>query len=140
MIALNKVSAHEARQLMDVALAEAEKIGKQLVVSVCGPETELLAFLRMDGANQASATIAQNKAYTAAKDRKSTRMLGQYMKEKERQVGFWGDPRITGFGGGLPIVINGQVIGGIGISGLSEAEDERIAAVAIRAVFPQAEL
>ena len=78
---------------------------------------ELISFLRMDGANSASAVIAQNKAYTSARDRKSTMDMGKYMREKTSPPAFWGDKGITGFGGGVPISQNGMVIGGIGVSG-----------------------
>jgi len=88
----------------------------------------------MDEANAASTTISQNKAYTSARDRKSTREMGEYMRTG-RPPAFWGDIRITGFGGGMPIVVDGKVIGGIGISGLSEEEDERIATTAIKFVY-----
>ena len=130
-----KVSASDAFKLLEYAVKEAEKMNSYVAVAVCGPEGELIAFLRMDLASPAASRIARNKAYTAACDRKSTRLLGNYMLEENRPSTFWGDPSITGFGGGLPILKDDGVIGGIGISGLSEAEDERIAAAAIRAVY-----
>jgi glc operon protein GlcG len=57
------------------------------------------------------------------------------MRSENREQGNWTDARITGFGGGLHIVQNGKVIGGIGVSGLSEEEDERIAREAIEYVY-----
>jgi glc operon protein GlcG len=122
--------------MIEVVVKESQKIQKSVVVAVTGPEGELIAFLRMDGANAASGVIAQNKAYSSARDRKSTLEMGMYMREKNTPPAFWGDDRITGFGGGLPIIHQGTVIGGIGVSGLSQAEDERIAALAIQAVYP----
>lgn len=135
MYTINKVSSMEAQQLIAQAVKEAEKMGKQVTVAVVGPEGELIAFLRMDGVHAAATVIAQNKAYTAAVDRKTTREAGNYMREKSTPPAFWGDSRITGFGGGLPIVVAGTVIGGMGVSGLSQEEDERIAGTAIQAVF-----
>lgn len=58
------------------------------------------------------------------------------MRKDQREQGYWTDSRITGFGGGLPIIQKGKIIGGIGVSGLSEAEDERIASEAIKDVYP----
>lgn len=113
----------------------AKKIEKHIAMAVTGPDGELLAFLRMDGANAASATISQNKAYTAVRDRCTTKSLGEKVRKNQYPLGNWGDPRITGFGGGLPIIQNGNVIGGIGVSGLSEDEDEQIGREAIAAVF-----
>lgn len=135
MYSIEKVSANEAHQLVVNALAEAEKINEHIAIAVTGPEGELISFLRMDGASPAASLIAQNKAYTAARDRKTTREMGEFMREQNRPPAFWGDLGITGFGGGVAIFQNGKVIGGLGISGLSEAEDERIADLAIKKVY-----
>ncbi|MFN7261203.1 MAG: GlcG/HbpS family heme-binding protein [Cyclobacteriaceae bacterium] len=88
----------------------------------------------MGGASPAAPVIAQSIAHTAARDRKSTREMGEFMVNANREQGFWGDAKITAFGGGLPIVQEGKVIGEIGVSGLSEAEDERIVCIAIEKV------
>jgi glc operon protein GlcG len=130
-----KVSSQEAIKMLGQAIVEAGRINKHIAIAVCGPEGELIAFLRMDQASPASSLIAQNKAYTAARDRKSTRLMGEFMNNNNRPPAFWGDPGITGFGGGVPISQEGKVIGGIGISGLSEEEDERIAYAAIESVY-----
>ena len=135
MFQFSKVSSAEALQMIGAAIKEAEKIGKPVAIAVTGPEGELISFLRMDGVNAASAVIAQSKAYTAARDRKTTREMGTYMRDKNTPPAFWGDKSITGFGGGVPITVGVDVIGGIGISGLSQEEDERIARVAIENVF-----
>ena len=130
-----KVSFREAMKLIEYSINEAEKLNEHIAVSVSGPEGELIAFTRMDRACPAASKIARNKSYTAAVDRKSTKKMGEFMNSNQRPPAFWGDSQITGFGGGMPIVVNGQVIGGIGVSGLSEEEDERIPVVAIEKVF-----
>ncbi len=135
MVEFIKVSFREAQQLIEEVVLEAEKINKQIAVAVCGPEGEMISFLRMDDASPASSVISQNKAYTSARDRKTTKEMGDSMTSKNRPPAYWGDPKITGFGGGVPIISNSKVIGGIGVSGLSEAEDERIANAAIKKVF-----
>lgn len=135
MYTFEKVSSQEAIKLLGHAITEASKINKHIAIAVCGPEGELISFLRMDQASPAASKIAQNKAYTAARDRKSTRLMGRFMNEQNRPPAFWGDMGITGFGGGVPITQGDHVIGGIGISGLSEEEDERIAHAAILAVY-----
>ena len=135
MYTTDKISSAEALKLINHVILESEKINKQVAVSVTGPEGELISFLRMDGASPAASLIAQNKAYTSARDRKSTKAMGEFMLGSERPPAFWGDKGITGFGGGLPVIQNGKVIGGIGVSGLSEAEDERIGAAAIKMVY-----
>lgn len=135
MYAFEKISAAEAFALVQHSLQEAEKINKHIAIAVCGPEGEMICFLRMDMASPAASTIAINKAYTAARDRKSTRLMGKFMLEENRPSTFWGDSGITGFGGGVPVMAGNKVAGGIGISGLSEEEDERIANAAITAVY-----
>ncbi len=135
MYTVGKVSADEATRLIAEVVTLARELGKPVAVAVAGPEGELIAFLRMDGANAASGKIAQNKAYTSGRDGKVTREMGQYMREKNTPPAFWGDLRITGFGGGVPILENQRVIGGIGVSGLSQEEDERIARAAITVVY-----
>ncbi len=136
MYHIAKVSSSEAYALIAKAVELATKINKSIAVAVTGPEGELISFLRMDGANPASARIAQSKAYTSAIDCKSTKAQGEFMRDDQREQAYWTDNKITGFGGGLPIIQSGKVIGGIGISGLSEAEDERIASEAIMHVYP----
>jgi glc operon protein GlcG len=135
MYTTHKIGFREALQLIDAALLEAEKINKAVAVAIAGPEGELISFLRMDGASAAASVIARNKAYTAARDRKTTREMGEFMSTQNRPQAYWGDRRITGFGGGVPVLAHGEVIGGIGVSGLSEAEDERICQVAIKTVY-----
>lgn len=130
-----KVSSDEAFSLLSKAIELAKKIDKHIAVAVTGPEGELIAFLRMDNSNPASAQIAQSKAYTSARDCKSTKAQGEFMRKDNREQGYWTDSKITGFGGGLPIIQNGRVVGGIGISGLSEEEDERIARESIEFVY-----
>ena len=136
MYTVQKVSSSTALTLIIHAIDEATKINKPIAIAVSGPEGELISFLRMDGASPAAAVIAQNKAYTSARDRKDTREMGIFMREMERPPAYWGDSGITGFGGGAAIVRDGKAIGGIGISGLSEEEDERIAKAAIAKAYP----
>jgi glc operon protein GlcG len=130
-----KVSSIEAMSLIDEVLKQAARIRKDVAIAVSGPEGELIGFVRMDGASPAAARIARNKAYTAAIDRKDTRLMGEFMTDENRPQTYWGDNQITGFGGGVTIRQEGVVVGGVGVSGLSEAEDEALAIAAIKAVF-----
>lgn len=84
-----KVSSGEALQLIEHTIFEAEKINKHIAVAVCGPEGELISFLRMNDASPAASKIAQNKAYTAACDRKSTKEMGDMMIAKSRPPAYW---------------------------------------------------
>ncbi len=134
MYLLEKVSSDEALLLINFCVQQTKKNNKPIAVSVWGPEGELIAFVRMDGTSPAASKIAQNKAYTSACDRAETSKMGTRMRGKDNPA-FWGDERITGFGGGVPIVQNNKVIGAIGVSGLPEADDEQLAREAVREVF-----
>src|SRR3990172_6269175 len=88
---------------------------------------ELVAFLRTDGCKLPSITIAINKAFTAAREGVESGVLGQGSRTEGFPLTNFGDPRYVGWGGGVPIVVDGAVIGAIGISGLPEADDVELA-------------
>jgi glc operon protein GlcG len=67
-------------------------------------------------------------------DREETMKMGLRMRGNDNPA-FWGDKKITGFGGGVPIIQNNTVIGAIGISGLPEVDDDRLAKDAVKEVF-----
>lgn len=129
-----KISSEEALQMIQYVVKAVEKYNRPVAISVCGPEGELIGFLRMDGTSPAASRIAQNKAYTAAIDRIETSRMGERMRGNDNPA-FWGDERVTGFGGGIPVIQNDKVIGGIGVSGLPEADDIIIAKEAVKSVF-----
>ena len=130
MLNQNKVQA-----LINQAIGQAESAGQFIAVSVCDTHGELLGFMRMDSVSLQAGVLAQNKAYTSARDRQPSGNLGAWARETGKTLAYWTDPKITGFKGGLPIEQNGVVVGGIGISGLSEEEDETLAIEVLNAVF-----
>jgi len=113
---------------------ELARRGKSAVVAVADAHGELIALVRLDGAPASSVRIATNKAYTAARLRRPTRVLGATLKSRGTDVAFYGDPRYTGFGGGLPVAVGGAVVGAIAVSGLSDTEDDALAAIGIVAI------
>ncbi len=123
------------QQLVDKAVDIAGNNDQAIAVSVCDTHGELLAFLRMDNVSVQAGLLAQNKAYTSARDRQPSGNLGAWARETGKDLSYWTDSRITGFKGGVPIEHQGQVIGAIGISGLSEDDDEALAENVIRLVL-----
>ena len=105
--------------------------GKTAAIAVADAHGELIAFLRMDGALLGSGTLAANKAFTAARLARPTRVLGETLRAKGADVAYYGDPRYVGFGGGLPVRIDGVVAGAVAVSGLSDDEDEALAAMGV---------
>jgi len=135
MFVTEKISSDETLKLIQhVVKLTGNYNNRPVAVSICGPEGELIGFLRMDGTSPAASRIAQNKAYTAAIDRTETSVMGERMRGNDNPA-FWGDERITGFGGGVPVVQNEKVIGGLGVSGLPEADDIVVAKEAVRQVY-----
>jgi glc operon protein GlcG len=108
-----------------------EARGKTAAIAVADSHGELVAFVRMDGTLLSSGPLAVNKAFTAARLNRPTRVLGETLRARGTDVAFYGDPRYVGFGGGMPAVVDGRVIGGVGVSGLSDDDDEALAALGV---------
>jgi len=122
MLTLNK-----AQQAVATAIEIAAQNQQQIAVSVCDTHGELIAFAKMDDVSVQAGLLAKSKAYTSARDRQPSGNLGEWARATGKDMGYWNDSNITGFKGGVPIVSSGRVIGAIGISGLSEEEDELLA-------------
>lgn len=101
--------------------ANAESAG--LAVAVVDTHGDLIAFLRTDGCGLAPITIAQNKAYTAAREKIDSKTLGQRSNEEGFPMTNFGELRYVTWGGGVPILVDGTVVGAVGVSGLSESDD-----------------
>jgi glc operon protein GlcG len=121
------LSHEDARRVIDGVRDLLEKDGRGAAVAVCDDHGELVAFLRTDGCPQASVNNAINKAFTAARERKESGDVGEASRAEGFPMTNFGDPRYTGWGGGVPITVNGEVVGAVGVSGLPEADDVAIA-------------
>jgi glc operon protein GlcG len=117
----------EARALIAMVLDRLEGDGQGAAVAVVDRHGELVAFLRTDGCGLASITIAVNKAFTAARERVESSVLGERSRTEAFPLTNFGDSRYVGWGGGVPIFVAGEVIGAIGVSGLAEAADVELA-------------
>jgi len=115
----------EAKQIIDRIVDKALHLKKAAVVAVADSHGELIAFARMDGAPVSSIRIAANKAWTAARERKSTQDIGDRVRhpEKGHDIAYYGDSRFVGWGGGIPVWRGGEVVGAVAVSGLSSSED-----------------
>jgi glc operon protein GlcG len=131
------LSHADAQRAINAMAAELERRAKAAVLAVADGHGELVALLRLDGAPLPSIQIAMNKAYTAARERKPSREVGARSRDPEE--GFpmtnYGDLRFVGWGGGLPLFVEGKVVGALAVSGLSETEDEEIAEIGRRAIM-----
>ena len=129
----------EARKIIDLIVEKALQMQKAAVVAVADSHGELIAFARMDGAPISSIRIAANKAWTAARERKPTKDIGEKVRhpEKGHDIAYYGDPRFVGWGGGIPVWKDGQVAGAVAVSGLSSSEDIILASLGVDLVSGQ---
>jgi uncharacterized protein GlcG (DUF336 family) len=114
----------------------AEEAGIRVNVAVVDAGGNLAAFLRMPGAFLHSIDIAIDKAYTAASFGLPTGAWSEVLASDSPAVrsGIPLRPRMVCFGGGLPLRHEGRLIGGIGVSGGSELEDETCARAGLTAI------
>src|SRR4051794_6528398 len=122
-----EISSVEARGLVAMVAERLDASRQGAAVAVVDAHGELVAFLRTDGCGLASINIAVNKAFTAARERVESRVLGERSRTEGFPITNFGDLRYVGWGGGVPIVVDGHVIGAIGISGLPEEADIELA-------------
>jgi len=115
------------------AAAEAAALANEwnVAIAIVDDGGHLLAFLRMDGATPANAQIAAGKAVTAACSRRPTQVWEQRIADG--RLGTLSMPLLS-VQGGLPVVVEGTCIGGIGVSGVQSHEDEQIARAGLASV------
>jgi glc operon protein GlcG len=137
MITESTIEYAEARRAVDAIAAEILKRSKAGVISICDAHGDLIAFARLDGAPLSSITIAMNKAYSAARERKPTYEIGNAARNPEKgfDIGYFGDPRFTGWGGGVPVWKDGIVVGAVAVSGLPQAEDIELAQMGVAVIM-----
>lgn len=123
-----QLSHADALRIVEAIRTEVEAQGKGAAIAVADSQGELLAFLRTDGCKLPSIQIAINKAYTAAREQKPSRAVGDALRNDQQPMTNFGDLRYTAWGGGVPVLREGVVVGAIGVSGLPEAEDMVLAA------------
>src|SRR6202167_1115143 len=111
------ISADVAAKMVEAAVAKAKSVSVPQVVAILDESGLLKAFCRMDGAPLISIEVAQNKAYTALLGAPSQDFFNRIKDNPALLAGVPHIPRIAVFGGGLPIKIDGVVVGGIGVSG-----------------------
>lgn len=130
------LSWQAAQAAAAAAVQAAEELGVPVNVALTDASGLLAAFLRMPGAPLHSIDIAIDKAYTAASFGLSTGQWPEALAQHSAAVrdGIVRRPRFIAFGGGLPVVQDGHRLGGIGVSGGTEAQDELIARAGLRAL------
>lgn len=127
----------DARTAIEVIRQELVARGRTAVIAVVDAHGETIAMLRMSGAPLSSINVALNKAYSAARLRRPSADVGRRVRHPEQgiDIAYYSDPRFIGFGGGLPVSLDGEIVGAVAVSGLSDAEDEELSALGIAAIM-----
>lgn len=129
------ITSFAAQKIISAAKAKAEAMGKPMVISVVDEAGVLKAFERMDGAPQLSVNIAQDKAYTATSFGMATHEWHEFIKNDPPLLhGIVKTERLIVFGGGYPVFINGELVGGIGVSGGHYTDDMEVANAGLAAI------
>jgi uncharacterized protein GlcG (DUF336 family) len=130
------VSAELAHRIIAAAEAKAAEIGTPMVIAVCDESGVLKAFSRMDGAALFSVQIAQDKAYTAVGFGMSSDAWHPFIKDDPPLAAgaVGGIDRLVIFGGGYPIKVGEQIIGGVGVSGGHYTQDMEVARAGLAAI------
>jgi uncharacterized protein GlcG (DUF336 family) len=124
-----------AERAIDAAVRKAAELDLKMCIAVSDESGDLKAFRRMDGAPKLSIQIAEDKAYTAASFGMPTHAWYDFIKDDPPLLhGITHTPRLIVFGGGFPIVLEGEVVGAIGISGGHYNQDMECARAALHAI------
>lgn len=125
------LTLEDCRRMAAAAEAEAVRHGWNVAIAILDDGGHLLHFHRMDGATPANAAIALEKGRTAAVSRRSTKVWEDRIAGG--RLSMLGMP-VLPVQGGLPILVEGECVGGIGVSGVASHEDEQIGQAGIAAL------
>jgi glc operon protein GlcG len=136
MRTLQTLDYSEAKRAVDLIVEKASQMQKAAAVAVADSHGDLICFARMDRAPVSSIFIAMNKAWTAARECKPTKEIGEKIRhpEKGHDISYYGDPKYVGWGGGVPVWKNGEVVGAVAVSGLSSNEDVVLATLGVELI------
>jgi len=116
-----------AKKALAAAEAEAKKNNWIVAIAVVDSSAKLVAFSKMDGTQHASVDIAIGKAVTANNFKRPTKALQDGIAQGGVNLRILGQPGVTPLEGGVPIVVDGKIVGAIGASGVMSNQDAEVA-------------
>jgi uncharacterized protein GlcG (DUF336 family) len=129
------LSVSDVKTILDAAQAYAVKQNWAVTISVVDDGGHLLGLVRLDGAAPISAQISPAKARTAALGRRESKIYEDTINQG--RVSFLSAPGLEGMlEGGVPVLVDGHVVGAVGVSGVKSNEDVEIARAGIAALAP----
>ena len=135
MLTIERLDIDDASVLIAGARAKAEEIGVPMCIAITDESGNLIAFERMNGGKVTSINLAIDKSFTAAGVRKSTHVLGDVSQPGNPAYGLSSTlaGRMVVVAGGVPVMSGGEVVGGIGVSSGSPAQDLEVADAGVQA-------
>jgi len=138
MLTIKRLSIDEAQILIEGSIIKSNEIGVPMCIAVTDESGHLIRFDRMDGGKVSSISIAVDKALTGAVARRGTHVYNQLCVPGQPTFGIHvtNGGHFSVIGGGLPVTVDGEIVGGVGISS-GTAEQDQVVAEAAVAYFHQ---
>ncbi len=135
MLTLNRISHHEANLMIAAAEAKSLEIKVPMCIAVTDESGNLIAFSRMDGGKVSSISIAIDKAFTSSAALNPTEFYNKLCVPGNPTFGIHitNGGHFSIIGGGLPVKVDGKVVGGIGVSSGTPAQDVEVAQAGVDA-------
>lgn len=121
------LSLEAARKVLAAAEAKAKREGWPVAIAVVDSVADLVAFAKLDNTQHSSGAIATGKARTAVNFRRPTKVFQDGVAAGGEGLRFLAVPGVTPLEGGLPIIVDGRIAGGIGVSGVLSTQDSEVA-------------
>lgn len=128
------ITLAQARKVMAAAEAEAVKQNWPVAIAVVDAGGHLILFQRLENTQLGSIEVAQQKAKTSALFRRPTKAFEETLEKGGANLKVLTLPQALPIEGGLPIVVDGKIIGAIGVSGVKSTEDAVVAAAGLAAL------
>jgi uncharacterized protein GlcG (DUF336 family) len=128
------VNIGDAKKVAAAAVAEAQKQKFTVAISITDVAGDLVYFEKMDGTEAAAVDMAMAKAKSAIRFRRPTKAFQDTLATGGTNLRILGMVGAVPVGGGIPLVKDGKMIGAVGISGGSTADDEQVASAAVAAL------
>ena len=125
------IAGDAAKKIAAAALAEARKNNWRMAVAVVDPSGELVYFEKVDGTQIASNDIAIDKARSSVRFKRPTKAFQDALTKGGVEMRYLGLRGVTPAEGGVPIVMGGAIVGAIGVSGGTGAQDEQVAVAGV---------
>lgn len=128
------ITLDQAKKAMAGAEAEAKKNNWPVVITILDSGGNLVMTQRLDGAQFGSVEVAREKAYSAVAFRRPTKVFEDLVAQGGANLRLLKLSGANPLDGGLPIVIDGKIAGGIGVSGVTGAQDAQIGKAGVDAL------